>query len=162
MNNSNNGDVKNWFCDIVCLDTESIDISTTCVFLVFHTDKAAAIVTGTALLDQFGPYDIAFLGSNFQNCKWVFLGRQNFDLDRQRRSGLALQANLCRADLEEFKDFSGYDETEDWLCRVVGLHMYRFPLFPSPIAAGIEFDCNVSFLPGKDLSRTCCGRAASA
>lgn len=162
MNYSNNGDIKIWFCDIVGSDNESIGISTTSGFQIFHTDKAAAIVACSALFHQLGSDDIVFLGLNFQNCKRVILVRQDLDIDRQRNSGLALQMNLCRADFDKFNDFSGYNETEEGLCRVVGLHMYRFPLFPSPIIGGIEFDCNTSFLPGKDLPRTCRSSAASA
>jgi len=45
---------------------------------------------------------------------------------------------------------------------IVGLDVYQFPLFPSPIIAGIEFDGDASLPSGENLPRTCRGCAASA
>lgn len=71
----------------------------------------------------------------------------------------SLVLRLCRKILN---NFAGDDQIEQRLCRIVGFHPNRFLFLPSAIIAGIEFDCNTSFRPGKDLPLTCRGRAASA
>jgi hypothetical protein len=162
MEYSNNRDIKAGFRSIIGANDYGIGIAATRCFQVFYPDNTTAIVAGSALLNQLGSDGIVFLGTNLHNSKREILVRQDLDVDRQRRSGLALQVDLGGTDLDEFNDFSGYNKTEEGLCRVVGLHIYRFPLLPSAIVAGIEFDCNTSFLPGKDLPRTCRSRTASA
>lgn len=147
---------------IVGLNGYSVGVAAARGFQIFHPNNAAAVLAGIALFDQFGANGIVPLGLYSEDSERIVLVRQDFDLHRQRRSGLALQAYLGRTELDEFFNFSGDDQRKRGLRRIVGLHTDRFPFLPSPVVTGIESDGDASFLPGKDLPRTGRGRAASA
>lgn len=161
MKYSDNRDGKTGFYGIVGLNNEGIGIAAARSFQVFYPDDTSVGIA-VALLGQLAPNGVVSFALHSKNRERIVLVRQDFDINRQRRAGRALQANLRWADFGEFQYLSGNDEIEYGMIGIAGLDMNRFFFFSPSIIAGVESDCNTSFLPGKDLPRTCRGCAASA
>jgi hypothetical protein len=161
MNYPDNGDEKIGSCGIVGFHDYGVGIAAARGFQVFHPDDTAVGVA-VALLDQLAANGIVPPGLDSLDGKGIVLVRPDLNLKRQRRAGLALQAYRGGTDFGEFQHLPGNDEIEYGVIRIVGLDPDRFFFFPAAVIAGVEFDCDASFLPGKDLPRTCRGCAASA